>query len=320
MEIFRTNTEYDGLASVDIFSGFFDRVGLSLGKRDFVACEFHIDGLSVGSENCVEEVHLRSADEACNEKVCRIIVKFLRSVDLLNVSVFHNDYSRSHRHCFDLIVSNVNEGGCKSVMKFGYFGSHLSAEFRVEVGKGFVEKEYLRFADDRSSERDPLSLTAGKSLRLSLEITFKTEDSCGSSYFFVDFRLGFFTELKTERHIVVYGHVRIKSIVLENHRYISVLGLNVVHKLSVNVKLAVRNLFKTRYHTKRCRLSATGRSYEHDEFLIFDVQTEIRYGNDARGINFVNVFQIKTCHFFLLNLSVLTVSITYYILFHNILQ
>ena len=154
-------------------------------------------------------------------------------------------------------MCNVNEGRCKSVVNFGYFGSHLGAEFRVEVGKGFVEKEYLRFTDDCSSERNPLSLTAGKSLGLSLEITLKTENSRRASDLFVDFFLRLFTEFKTERHIVVHSHMRIKSIVLENHRYISVLGLNVVHKFTVDVKFAVGNLFKTGYHTERGRFSAT---------------------------------------------------------------
>ena len=37
VEIFGTNAEYNGLAGVDILGGFFDRVGLSLGKSNFVA-------------------------------------------------------------------------------------------------------------------------------------------------------------------------------------------------------------------------------------------------------------------------------------------
>ena len=51
------------------------------------------------------------------------------------------------------------------MMNLGDLGSHCRTELSVEVGERLVEKEYLRLADDSTSERNTLLLTAGKSLR-----------------------------------------------------------------------------------------------------------------------------------------------------------
>ena len=86
--------------------------------------------------------------------------------------------------------------------------------------------------------------------------------------------------------------MRIKSVALENERNISVLGGYVVHELAVDVKLAGRNFFESRDHSESRGLTAAGRSYENDELFIFDIEIEIRNGNVAGRINFVNVFEL----------------------------
>ena len=45
---------------------------------------------------------------------------------------------------------------------------------------------------------------------------------------------------------------------------------NVVHFLSVDKELSFRNVFQTGDHAKSCGLSASRRSYEYAEFLVFD--------------------------------------------------
>ena len=44
-------------------------------------------------------------------------------------------------------------------------------------------------------------------------------------------------EFETESHVVVDSHVRIESVVLEDHRDISVLGFSVVDNLAVDIEL-----------------------------------------------------------------------------------
>ena len=291
VHIFRTHAERDFLTGIEIIFEIVDKIHLFFAELNFFQTEFHVNLVLRAREFGIEEVHLRRADEARDELVDGVIVKGLRRVHLLHEAVLHDDDTRTHGHRFDLIVRNVNERGGKSVMDLGDFRSHLCAEFRVEVGKRFVEKEYFRFADDRTAERDTLSLTAGKRLRLSAQVHFDTEDSRGFLHPFVDFRFGNFSQFQTERHVVVNGHVRIKRVVLEHHRDIPVFRRNVVFQFAVDIQFAVGNFFKTRDHTERCRFTATGRADEYDEFFILNFKVEVRNGGYAGRINLVYVLQ-----------------------------
>jgi hypothetical protein len=83
--------------------------------------------------------------------------------------------------------------------------------------------------------------------------------------------------------------VRIKSVVLENHRDISVLRSDVVYESVTYEELAFAYLFKTCDHTKGSGLTATGRTNEDKEFLVLDLKVEVGYGGNAAGIFLVNV-------------------------------
>ena len=171
-----TNAENDLLVYQRLES-----VGISLSLGNLYVVLNALGGLGVlGAElydilavllekNSVDEVHLRRADEARNELVYRIVVKVLRSIYLLDVTVFHNNDTVTHRHSLSLVMSNVDKGGTQSLMELGYLGSHLSTELSVEVGKRLVKKEYLRLTNYSTSESNTLSLTAGESLRLSVQ-------------------------------------------------------------------------------------------------------------------------------------------------------
>ena len=54
-------------------------------------------------------------------------------------------------------------------MKLRDLDPHLRAQLRIEVGERLVEQEQLRFAHDRASDRDALSLPARELLRLAVE-------------------------------------------------------------------------------------------------------------------------------------------------------
>ena len=146
-------------------------------------------------------------------------------------------------------MGNVNEGGLQSLVQFGQLASHRSAQFGIEVGKRLVKQEDARLADNCTSERDTLLLTAGKRLRTSVQQMLDVEDLGG--LFHSSFNLFFsdLAQLQAERHVVEHGHMRVQSIVLEHHRDVSVLRGNVVHALVFDEQLSVGNLFQTRDHT-----------------------------------------------------------------------
>ena len=57
-------------------------------------------------------------------------------------------------------------------------------------------------------------------------------------------------QFKGECHVLIYCHMRIQGVVLEDHRDIAVFRRDVVHEFSVNVQLAARYLFKAGYHSQ----------------------------------------------------------------------
>ncbi len=85
--------------------------------------------------------------------------------------------------------------------------------------------------------------------------------------------------------------MRIKRIVLENHRYITVFRSNIINKLVTDVDLTVGNFFKSRNHTESGGFTAARRSYENDKFLVFNFKVKIRYGSYSARISFVNMTQ-----------------------------
>jgi hypothetical protein len=94
--------------------------------------------------------------------------------------------------------------------------------------------------------------------------------------------------------------VGVQSVVLEHHRDIAILRSYVVYQSVADEELALGDLFQTCDHTQGSGLTATGRTYEDQEFLILDFQTEIGHGGNAAGIFLVNVLKGKACHIYIL--------------------
>ena len=95
---------------------------------------------------------------------------------------------------------------------------------------------------------------------------------------------------------MAFGHVGVKSVVLEHHRDVSVLRRDVVNERFADEEFAFGDFFETCDHTERGRLTATRRTDEDDELFVLDFKVEVRNGGNAAGIFLVNVFQGKTCH------------------------
>ena len=58
----------------------------------------------------IQEVHLWRTNESGNKHIAWIVIKVLRCIYLLNISVFHNNDTIAHGHSLGLVMGNVNEG------------------------------------------------------------------------------------------------------------------------------------------------------------------------------------------------------------------
>ena len=184
-------------------------------------------------------------------------------------------------------------------MQFADFRSHLNTKFRVEVGERFVHKEYFGVFYSCSAERNSLSLTSRKVLRLSVSVFFEPKNVYRPFGLFLYLVFRHFHVLQTVRNILFNGHVRIKRVVLEYHGYSSVAGENIVHFLSVYEQFAACYVFKARYHAQRRRFSAAGRTYERDKFFFVYFKVEIRDRIFfCAGVFFAQSFKLNVTHFF----------------------
>ena len=75
--------------------------------------ELGIEGFTLFAENSVDKVHLGRTDKSGDKCIAGNVIKVLRSVNLLNVTVLHNHNAVGHGHSLGLIVGNINKGGLK---------------------------------------------------------------------------------------------------------------------------------------------------------------------------------------------------------------
>ena len=125
---------------------------------------------------CIHEVHLRRSDKSCYEQVAWLIIQVLRRIYLLHDTVFHNDDSCTKSHSFCLVMGYVNDGSAQVLMQFGDLNTHLNSQFCIQIGKRFVHQEYFRITDDGTSHGNTLSLTTGKSVRLTVKKFVKVKN------------------------------------------------------------------------------------------------------------------------------------------------
>ena len=71
----------------------------------------------------------------------------------------------------------------------------------------------------------------------------------------------------------------VKRIALENHGYISILGIDVINQTVVNIELAAAYFLKAGNHTKSGGLSTAGGTNEYDELAILNLHIKVLNGN-----------------------------------------
>ena len=106
---------------------------LLLVEHDLLIRKLH-DVLAVFEEQLrVEEVHDGHADEARDEQVCRMVEHILRRADLLHIAVSHDDDTIAERHCFGLVMRNIDERRVNALSELDDLRAHFVSELCIEV-------------------------------------------------------------------------------------------------------------------------------------------------------------------------------------------
>ena len=94
--------------------------------------------------------------------------------------------------------------------------------------------------------------------------------------------LGVFFSFR-EGHVLVYRHMGVQGVVLEDHGDVPILGLYIVHELIADVQLTIADLLQTGNHAQGGGLAAAGGSDQNDKLLVGNLQVELLHGHDALG-------------------------------------
>ncbi|MPM84688.1 hypothetical protein SDC9_131761 [bioreactor metagenome] len=225
-----------------------------------------------------------------------MVEHLLRSADLLDITVFHNDDAVAQRHGLGLVMGNIHKRGVDVLAQLDQLSTHLIAQLCVEVAQRLVHEEDLRMANNCAADGDTLALTAGERLGLSLQILGDTENLRRFLHLLVDLSLGNLAQLESERHVFIHGHMRVERVVLEDHRDVAILGGNVVDETVADVKLTLGNLFQTGDHAQSCRFAAAGRPDENHKLFVRDVKRKLLHRHYVFVVDLLDVLERYTCH------------------------
>ena len=253
-----------------------------------------------GQERAVEEVHGRGTDEAGDEEVGRPPVKSHGVGDLLDDAVFHHGDAVAQGQGFNLIVGDVEHRGGEAGVEAGDFGAHLEAGGGVEVGKGLIEQEQRRLADQGAAQGDPLALAAGEGGGLAVEAGGQIEDLGGVAHAAFNFRPGVMPQFQPEGQVVIDGHVGIEGVVLEDDGDVAVPGREAVHDLAVDGDGARGGFLEAGNQAQGGCFAAAGRPDQHEQFLVFNDEGGVIHGADilASGAleEFGEMVEDNLCH------------------------
>ena len=154
----------------------------------------------------------------------------------------------------------------------------------------------MRLPDDGAPHRDPLPLTPRERARLALEEGLEVEDMRGVLDASVDLVLGDLLDAEPEGDVLVDGEVGVQRVALEDHRDVAVARRHVVDHAVADPQHAARDVLETGNHPERRRLAAPGRSDEHHELTVGDLQVEPRYRLRPVGVDLANSLERDCGH------------------------
>ncbi len=230
-------------------------------------------------------VHDRTADELRDEQVGGMAVHLGRRADLLQHPVVHDRDLVRHRHGLDLVVGHIHGGRFVLDVQALEFGAHLFAQLRIQRADRLIHQQRLGTAHQRTPDGHALQVAAGQRARPLLEQVLDLQRLRGIHDALVDGLRGFAGRTQRESDVLVRGQVRIKCVELEHESDVAVGGLQRLHRLAVDQDVAGIDVLESGDGAQGRRLAATGRTQQHHEFAVADLQVEL-----ADDVAFAEVF------------------------------
>src|SRR5207245_4894932 len=148
----------------------------------------------------------------------------------------------------------------------------------------------LGLTHNGAAHGDALSLAAGEGLGETVEQRRDAENLRRLADALVDLGLRIFPQFQSECHVFIDRHVRVERVVLEHHRDVAVLGLDLIDDLAVDRNGPAGNFLQPGNHAQGRGFAAPGRPDQHDKLLVFDGEADVVYS--------ANRFTFRACETF----------------------
>ena len=97
---------------------------------------------------------MRLAHEACQERRRRSLVQLARRALLLDQAGIHDDDAVGDCHRLLLIMRHIDDSKIESRLQVADIVANTAAQFGIEVGQRFIEKQEQRLQDERARHCD----------------------------------------------------------------------------------------------------------------------------------------------------------------------
>jgi hypothetical protein len=228
-----------------------------------------------GMDGRRQEVHRRRPDETRHEEVVRALVQVLRRSHLLEHAVAQDRQPVAEGHRLDLVVSHVDRRRVELVLQPRDLGAHLCTQLRIEVGERFVEEVCVGVANDSTTHRDSLALSAREVRRLALEKVCQLEGGGNLLDAPTHLVVRDVPQPQRERDVLVDRQMRVERVVLEHHPEVPVPGGLFVHAFAADVEVSLRDVEQADDHVQQRRLSGARRTDENHEFAVGNFEADV---------------------------------------------
>ena len=178
-------------------------------------------------------------------------------------------------------MRDVNEGDAQLALDPLELHLHLDPQLEVEGAERFVEKQDLWLIDDRPSQRDPLSLTAGQLVGTAVAKTGQAHHGESLRHSAAALLTGQVSDLEAVLDVGGHRHMRKERVILENGVRRPGVRRHRRHILSAEFDPAGIGTLETGDQPQQRRLTRTGWSQQREEFAFADREADIVDGEHA---------------------------------------
>ncbi len=230
----------------------------------------------------VQQIDAWRADQLGNKSGGRAIINILGGTDLDDAPLIEHPDAVSHGEGFDLVVGDKDRGRSQCFLQVLQLHTQRLTQLGIQVGERFVHQEDARLAHDGATDRDTLHLAARQVGGFSLQQVVDAQDiGCLVDLLFdLIFREAVHWGAQREGQVVVYRHVGIERVLLEDKGHIPAGGRPVVDGFFVEVQRALVLFLQPGNDAQGGGFSGSGWAEQDEELAFLDGKRYFLEGGD----------------------------------------